>query len=50
MWITQKLSAIFEALIVSDVNESVVRVFYDVHKLQLFLGTLMDHIEISGHI
>ncbi len=47
---TQKLSAIFEALIVSDVNELVVRVFYDVNKLQLFMATLMDHIEISGHI
>ncbi len=27
VWITQKLSAIFEALIVNDVNKSVVRVF-----------------------
>jgi hypothetical protein len=27
VWITQKLSAIFEAVIVSDVNKSAVRVF-----------------------
>jgi hypothetical protein len=46
VWITQKLSAIFEALMVSDVNELVIRNINDVDKLQLFLVTLMDQLNI----